>query len=344
MIDSNPQGFKQMIDSAVAQSPKAAEANKNAAQGALDSANATKINLENKFLQDNGGLTAGMAESKYLSLQQKVKQGIPIAPPDKAFIAAYEKNKSLNTVTQFNLQNGGATGAQGKPSSIAQGIADGSIKWTDAVSPRTPMNVKADLLAEVKGINPQFKSSDFEVEKKVQEKYTSGNVSDQLLAIGTAREHMKTFSTLADALDNGDIQAVNKIGNALGVQFGSDKATNLQIARGAFSGEVGRAFDGAGVTTGERQETGKSMGDQLSKGQFKGAINTVDALLAGKQKAAQDAYNQTKQGKPNFGQQQTAPQGGYTPPAGAKSAVGANGHKIVVDGGKWVDAVTGKPI
>jgi hypothetical protein len=36
--------------------------------------------------------------------------------------------------------------------------------------------------------------------------------------------------------------------------------------------------------------------------------------------------------------------GGYTPPSGAKTATGPNGHKIVVDGGKWVDAVTGKPI
>jgi hypothetical protein len=35
---------------------------------------------------------------------------------------------------------------------------------------------------------------------------------------------------------------------------------------------------------------------------------------------------------------------GYTPPAGAKTAVGPNGHKIVVDGGKWVDAQTGQPI
>lgn len=34
----------------------------------------------------------------------------------------------------------------------------------------------------------------------------------------------------------------------------------------------------------------------------------------------------------------------YTPPANAPSATGPNGHKIVVDGGKWVDAETGKPI
>lgn len=44
---------------------------------------------------------------------------------------------------------------------------------------------------------------------------------------------------------------------------------------------------------------------------------------------------------PNTG---AASQGGYTPPAGAPTGTGPNGHKIVVDGGKWVDAQTGKPI
>ena len=41
---------------------------------------------------------------------------------------------------------------------------------------------------------------------------------------------------------------------------------------------------------------------------------------------------------------QQAPATSYTPPAGAKSAIGPNGHKINVDNGKWVDSVTGAPI
>jgi hypothetical protein len=146
--------------------------------------------------------------------------------------------------------------------------------------------------------------------KKVQEKYTSGNVSDQLLAIGTAREHMKLFGRLADALDTNDTQLLNTIGQQVGVQFGSDKKTNFDIAAQAFGGEVGKAFDGAGVVAGEREQAQKNFRSQMSKGQFRGAIQTVDSLLAGKQKSAKDAYEVTRKGQPNFGDQSGAQPGG----------------------------------
>jgi hypothetical protein len=85
------------------------------------------------------------------------------------------------------------------------------------------------------------------------------------------------------------------------VEFGSDKATNLRIAAQAFGGEVGRAFDGAGVTAGERSKAESAYADYLSKGQFTGAINIVDELLAGKQRSAKQAYDAGRAGQPNFG-------------------------------------------
>jgi hypothetical protein len=205
-----------------------------------------------------------------------------------------------------NLQNAGATGTPGNPSAISRGLADGSLKWNDVVSARTPMSVKSAILAEVKSIKPDFNSGDFQVEQNARNEAVSGSVGKQLLAIGTAREHMKTFSALADALDNSDGQALNKLGNALGVQFGSDKATNLAIASQAFGGEVGRAFDGAGVIGKEREQASAAYANYLSKGQFKGAVQTVDQLLAGKQKAAHQWFDQAVQGKPDFGQAKSA--------------------------------------
>ena len=204
-----------------------------------------------------------------------------------------------------------------------------------SVLQRMPPGAKQNFLAALNAKYPDFNQGQFGIEKKVGEKYTSGNVSDQLLAINTAREHMKTFGQLADALDNGDVKVLNKIGNELGLQFGSDKKSNFNIAAQAFGGEVGKAFDGAGVVAGERAEAQKNFNDAMSKGQFKGAIKTVDALLAGKQKSAQDSYNAGRQGKPNFGN------GGA---AQEPTATGPGGHKIAFRQGKWVDAATGEPV
>lgn len=166
---------------------------------------------------------------------------------------------------------------------------------------RMPPSAKETFAAALKDKYPDFNQGEFGVAKKVLEKYTSGNVSDQLLAIGTAREHMKTFGALADALNNNDTQAVNKLGNTLGVQFGSDKVGNAKIAASALSGELGRAFDGAGVVGSERQEWEQKLAPYLSSGQFAGAIKTADALLAGKQHSAEQSFNSGIKAKPNFG-------------------------------------------
>ena len=196
------------------------------------------------------------------------------------------------------------------------------LKLSDVLPPRAPEQVRQAALNQILAKHPEYSTSDYAVSQKVAEKYTSGNVADQLLAIGTAREHMKTFASLADALNNGDTQKLNQIGNEIGLQFGDDKKSNFNIAAQAFGGEVGKAFDGAGVVAGERAEAQKNFNDAMSRGQFKGAIQTVDSLLAGKQKAAQDAYKQGRKGTPNFGG--GAQGGGPASQAGAPATSGTD--------------------
>jgi hypothetical protein len=217
---------------------------------------------------------------------------------------AYEKQKTLNTQFQFNLQNAGATGSQGKPGAIAQGLADGTIKWQDVVSVRTPMSIKQALLSEVKAINPNFNSGDFTVEQKVRESFTSGDYSKKLNSIATAREHMKVFMGAAEALNNGDTRSLNKVGNALNVEFGDDAVTNFNIAKQFFSGEVGQAVTAGQGTEGERSQLADSINNASSWKQLSGALKTADALLAGKQKTLHDTYKSGASGQPNFGGEQ----------------------------------------
>lgn len=306
-LKQNPQNIQQMTDEMIAASPKQVEAAKNVAQ----TREAESKTAETEMLLKMGG-TPAMQDVKYQNLKQQEAMGQPLGDnpqeiaANKAFEKAYEQRKLLVPTSvakiNFNLQNAGLTGTGGQPSAIAQSIANGSMKWQDVVSARTPMSVKSQLLSEVKSINPAFNSGDFEVEQGVKKMATSGAVGQQLLAIGTAREHMKTFSQLADALDNNNLQVANRIGNEFGVQFGSDKVTNFQIASQAFGGEVGRALDGAGVTQAERAEAASHYSTNMSPQQFRGATKTIDALLAGKQKAAHDWFDQGIKAQPAFGQ------------------------------------------
>lgn len=273
----------------LAQAKEEAEAKKNNAQAVKDT---EETNLIKKF-----GGTSVEAQQQADWLAKNPGKG----PAD--FMAYKAK---LVPQLNFNLQNSGATGTPGQPSAMAKAIAANEMKWSDAVSARTPMNVKTALLAEVKSINPAYKSSDFDVEKKVQEKATSGSWSDQLTAINTAREHMATFKQTADALGNGNVLYANKVGNWMGTQFGQDKATNFNVARSAFAGEVGKAFAGANVGVGDRQELIDKINESSSWAQLKGYADTADKLLAGKQKSIKESVDQGMKGKPNFGEQGAA--------------------------------------
>lgn len=250
-------------------------------------------------------LTGPMADSKYRNVLMAQSLGRPVSPEDAAFAKAYKTQKTINPVTTFNLNNATPNTGNGGPLSdaVIESLAapGAKLKLADVLPARAPASVRQAALNQILAKHPDFASSDYDVEKKVAENATSGGLSQQLMAINTARNHMQTFSKLADALDNGNVQAVNKLGNLIGVQFGSDKATNLQIAAKAFGGEVGKAFDGAGVTAGERADAEKQLSEASSPAQFKGAIQTVDELLSGKQKSAQQSYNVGRQGKPNFG-------------------------------------------
>jgi hypothetical protein len=296
------QGISQFIKSHMAltqiteQAQKQAETAKDTAQAGEATANA---NFKNQEIQSGG--TAAMADSRYRNILMNQKLGRPVTPDDQAFLSAYKQQKTLVPAFSFNLQNQGATGPGGQPSAIAKAIADGSMKWGDAVSPRMPLSVKAQLLSEVKGLNPQFNSGDFDIEKKVREDFTSGTDSNSLTAINRAREHMGVFIQSAKDLDNGNVQSLNKLGNAISTEFGSDKATNLNIAKQAFSAEVGKAFAGASVAEGDRTELQKSISTASSFQQLSGAAKTADSLLAGAQKVLKQKYDQGRQGNPNFG-------------------------------------------
>ena len=244
--------------------------------------------------------------------QQSLNKEIALAtnPQVQAGKIQVAKEEAKNRVM---IQNGpgislpqGATGeaalANLDPSTAAavRLIGDGKADFSTFTRRSTP-GYKQQLAAAVAAYNPNFDQNTFKVRGKEETAFTSGSQGQQLTAINTAREHMKTFKDTADALNNGNVLLANKVGNWLGTQFGSDKATNFNVARSAFAGEVGKAFAGANVGVEDRRELIDKINAASSWGQLKGYADTADKLLEGKQKSLKESYQQGMEGKPNFG-------------------------------------------
>ena len=252
--------------------------------------------------------------------------------------------KKLVPAYNFNLQNQGAAGTPGQPSAIAKGLADGSMKWQDVVSARTPMAVKQALLTEVKGIKPDYNSGDFSIEQGVKQEFASGDAAKSLTAFNTAIEHAKQLGTAADALSNGNMPLVNKLTNAIGYNTGSDKTTNFNVIKNALTGEISKVFKGGGATDAEIEAVQGPFSSANSSAQLKGAINNAVQLMNSKREALQQQYQAGIQAKPNFGAggaQGGGPASNAAPPAGIPHDVIVNGKVVGVttDGGKTMKPV-----
>jgi len=136
-----------------------------------------------------------------------------------------------------------------------------------------------------------------------------GKGSEDILAFNTAIKHANTLQKAADALDNGDIRLANKIGNEVGIQFGSDKATNFRTIAGVYTREVNKALTSNHITDQELEKIGGTMPDNASPAQIKGSLNAYKSLMADKAALRQQQFEAGRQGKPNFNTPSAQPSG-----------------------------------
>jgi hypothetical protein len=210
--------------------------------------------------------------------------------------------KDLGTapaVVNFNMQGGNQQYSPDDPD--VQKVAKGAMKIGDVMTPRTPLPARRAFLAAVLQANPDFDSRSYDVEKGVMREFTSGDAAKNLTAFNTAIEHATQLQGAADALGNGDTRALNKIGNSLGYQFGSDKTTNFNVIKNALSGEISKVFKGGQATDAEIREVQQPFDAANSPEQLKGAIKNAISLMNSKRDALKQQYQQGSQGKPNFG-------------------------------------------
>jgi hypothetical protein len=274
---------------------------------AKSSMGAKAIADQQKTIAETGASNATTDQKRAESQWYQAHGGAPGVPVEAQQQADWLSKNPGKTPSDYVVWK-----AQHSPTMLAQGgnftpgdpmvdmVGQGRIDLATALQRMNP----AAKEAFTKALNvkyPNYSQANYGVAKEATEAFTSGSQGQQLTAIDTARQHMQTFKDTADALDNSNVLLANKLGNAVGMQFGSDKTTNFQIARAAFAGEVGKAFAGANVGVSDRQELLDKINAASSPSQLKGYAETADKLLQGKQDALKRSYDAAKNSQPNFG-------------------------------------------
>ena len=239
---------------------------------------------EQKSVGGAGGMmTPAMMENKYVQLQAKKNAGQPLDPSDTAWSKGYEKYKTLVPVANFNLQNSGAAvDAGGNPSAIAQAVANKQMKWSEAVSPRTPMATKNAMMAQIFKIDPNFDTAEFGLETDAAKKARSGAWADTRVAYNTAIDHSKQLLDAVDALNAGDVKRLNSMKNFFKTEFGSPDVPDYQAIANAYNHEVTSVVSKGHITDKEVETGGAVLPDNASPQSLRKVVGSYNQLMQSK--------------------------------------------------------------
>jgi hypothetical protein len=173
-------------------------------------------------------------------------------------------------------------------------------------------------------------SISFKTDAAITRYMTSGAGAQNIVAFNTAVDHLRLLGEAADALNNGDFQRLNQVGNTFARETGSAAPSNFQSVKAAVSGELSKVFKGSGATDQEISEINQTLNSAMSPDQLSGAISYYSKLMDGKLAALHAQYTAGKSGRPAFPEVPSAgarPAGGAPPQGGA--GAGAKGSRSI---------------
>ena len=137
-------------------------------------------------------------------------------------------------------------------------------------------------------VNPNYDDKSYEAVKKMELGFAddkAGAPGGTLTSFNTATGHLKQLYDAGKALQNGDIQALNKIANIYGVQTGNSAPVVFDAIRVALVGELGKTFKGAAADVPEAQEIKQAISNAQGPKQLQDVAKTYAHLMLTKGKA-----------------------------------------------------------
>jgi hypothetical protein len=129
------------------------------------------------------------------------------------------------------------------------------------------------ILGRVMEINPQYDATTVSAKKTAATAPSPAARSATRCARSRRpNAHLDQLGELADALDNGNVQVVNKVQNYFSKATGSPNVTNFDAIKAIVGQEVVKAIVAGGGGVGEREEAAKIFSSASSPAQLKGAI------------------------------------------------------------------------
>lgn len=240
---------------------------------------------------------SALVDAKFAQLDQKMSQSQLLheaytARTQAQFEAAMAKMNASTTMTP-------------EMDSVAKGIAEGKLPPLSGYAARTPG--ASMIMSRVLELNPDYDATQYGTRQKAEKDFATGKNGNSVRSFNVALSHLDALSQLSDALDNGDTQMINKLGNAVGAATGSAAPTNFATAKQLVADEIVKAVTGSAGALGDREGAQKVLDAANSPAQLRGAIQTYQRLMAGQVEGMRHQYSATT-GKDDFDDKYLSPE------------------------------------
>lgn len=292
---------------------------------AADPAKAAELLMPQLGNEDQGGTRVFTSRDK-LTGAVTTNASIPITQSaNNAATNATSRENNRDTIAK-DLQVAGIApggGLDDNAERTAQAIASGQLPAPTGMALLNPKNQR--ILGRVMEINPDYDSTTVDAKRKAARDFTSGPLGNALRSVATANAHLDQLGELADALQNGNMQVVNRVSNWYKQQTGEAAPTNFDGVRNIVGQEVVKAIVPAGGSLAERDEAAKAFSRANSPAQLKELIQHFRMVMGAQQK------NLLEQRRAAGLPDSTLPK--YTPDAPGASSV-MDAADAIIRGGK----------
>lgn len=170
---------------------------------------------------------------------------------------------------------------------LVKAIAEGKI---DPKTLSTKGGHREKILQQVTQYKPDYNQQDYGQTDVAIKAYGTGKQGQSVRAFNVALEHLETLKELGDALENKDLQGVNKLANMWKTQTGDSGPTSFDGAKQLVADEVVKAIVGSGGGVHDREEAAKTISAASSPAQLNGIIETYKHLFGGQLKGLEEQY------------------------------------------------------
>jgi hypothetical protein len=225
---------------------------------------------------------------------------IPVAKLTPAnvrmYVAAIKANPALNltNLSEDQILQASKAKAQGNiqgkqvltlaDRATAKNIAEGNLP------PLTGPN-STRIMNEVIAMKPDFKANDYGLQTSAVKAFNQGIQGNKVRSLNVVMEHFNTLEKAADALQSGDVRAINAVSQYIQTQTGKPAPGNFNAVKEILADEIVAAVVPGTGALADRVALKKTILASASPEQLKGVVANYKELIGGQLTGLEKQYS-----------------------------------------------------